>query len=150
LDKARFDGGCLFATVLMVEDFQPFRQLLSSILQRSPRTRLICEVADGLQAVEKADELDPDLILLDIGLPKLNGIEAARRISQVSPQSKIIFVSSEFSAEIMRNALATGARGYVVKVDAGRELLTAVEAVLRGEEFLSSTAACVLCEYGNS
>ena len=134
----------------MVEDFQPFRQLLSSILQRNPRTRLICEVADGLQAVEKADELDPDLILLDIGLPKLNGIEAARRISQVSPESKIIFVSSEFSAEIMRNALATGARGYVVKVDAGRELLTAVEAVLRGEEFLSSTAAWVLCEYGNS
>ena len=76
------------------------------------------------------------MILLDIGLPKLNGIEAARRIRKLSPQSKILFVSQESSADVVQEALATGARGYVVKTDAGSELLTAVDAVLRGERFV--------------
>jgi CheY-like chemotaxis protein len=87
LDKA-VSGGDLYISVLMAEDFEPFRQLLSSILETNRRSRLICEVADGLEAVEKADELDPDLILLDIGMPKLNGIEAAGRVSQVSLNRK--------------------------------------------------------------
>jgi CheY-like chemotaxis protein len=78
------------------------------------------------------------LILLDIGLPILNGIEAARRIRTVSPQSKILFVSQESSAKIVREALATGAMGYVVKTDAGSELLAAVEAVRQGKQYLGS------------
>ena len=94
------------------------------------------EVTDGLEAVQKAQELQPDLILLDIGLPRLNGIEAARRIRKLSPKSKVLFVSQESSADVVQEALRTGAEGYVVKMDAGLELLSAVNAVLRGERFV--------------
>jgi CheY-like chemotaxis protein len=107
------------------------------MLRKLPEPQIICEVADGLEAVQKAEELQPDLILLDIGLPRLNGIEAARRIRELSPASKIVFVSQESSADLVRAALDTGAWGYVVKMDAGSELLTAVNAVLRGEQFVS-------------
>ena len=83
-----------------------------------------------------AKELQPDLIVLDIGLPSLNGIEAARRIRKLSPKSKILFVSQESSADVVRAALGTGAQGYVLKSDAGSELLVGVNAVLRGEQFV--------------
>ena len=115
----------------MVEDYEPFRRFLCSTLSREPGFE-ICEAADGLEAVKKAEELQPDLILLDIGLPSLNGIGAARRIHKLSPESKILFVSQESSAEVVYEALASGALGYVVKVHAGSELLPAVEAVLQG------------------
>src|SRR5262249_13006887 len=88
-----------------------------------------------------AQKLHPDLILLDIGLPTMNGIEAARRIREVSPTSKVIFMSENRSWDIAEGALATGAAGYVVKSDAGNELLPAVEAVLQGKQFLSTTLA---------
>lgn len=125
----------------MVEDFEPFRRAVTSILQRQSELQIISESSDGLEAVRKAEELQPDLILLDIGLPKLNGIEAARRIRRVSPGSKILFVSQESSVDLAREALTLGAQGYVVKSDAGSDLLTAVNAVLRGETFLSRTLA---------
>ena len=97
--------------------------------------------SDGLEAVQKAEELQPDLILLDIGLPSLNGIEVARQIRKFSPKSKILFVSQESSAEMVQGALGTGAQGYVLKGDAGRELLEGVNAVLRGEQFVSGRFA---------
>ena len=97
--------------------------------------------SDGLEAVQKAEELQPDLILLDIGLPSLNGIEVARQIRKRSPESKILFVSQESSAEMVQVALGTGAQGYVFKSDAGRELLEGVNAVLRGEQFVSGRFA---------
>jgi DNA-binding response OmpR family regulator len=93
-------------------------------------------VSDGSEAVQKAEELKPDLILLDIGLPKLNGIEVARRIRQLSPESKIIVLSQESSLDVVNEALGLGVLGYVVKAAAGTELLPAVEAVLRGERFV--------------
>jgi DNA-binding NarL/FixJ family response regulator len=124
--------------VLVVEDFEPFRQFIASTLQKRPELQIICEVPDGLEAVQKAQELQPDLILLDIGLPTLNGIEAARRIRNLSPESKIIFLSQESSADAVHEALGLGALGYVVKVHAGSELLAAVEAVLQGNHFVSS------------
>jgi CheY-like chemotaxis protein len=108
-----------------------------SMLQKQTELRVICEVPDGLEAVEKAAELQPDLILLDIGLPKLNGIEAARRIRELSPKSKIIFVSQESSVDIVQEALSLGAQGYVVKTHAGKDLLAAVEGVLQGKICLS-------------
>ncbi len=98
--------------------------------------QLVGEVSDGLQAVRTAEELQPDLIVLDIGLPSLNGIEAARRIRKLSPISKILFVSQESSADVVQEALRTGAHGYVVKSDAGRELVAGVNAVLRGKQFV--------------
>jgi DNA-binding NarL/FixJ family response regulator len=97
-------------------------------------------VSDGLQAVQKAEELRPDLVLLDIGLPKLNGIEAARRIRKVSRGSKILFVTQESSAEVVRECLRLGALGYVMKECAARELLLALEAVCQGRQFVSSAA----------
>ncbi len=113
--------------------------MLVATLENNPNIRIICEVSDGAQAVKKANELQPDLILLDIGLPSLNGIEAARQIRGLSPKSKIIFVTQEASPEVVTEALEAGASGYVVKTDAGRDLFAAVEAVLRGEQFLSRT-----------
>ena len=79
--------------VLVVEDFEPFRRFVCSTVGDSSELQVICEVSDGLEAVQKAKELQPDLILLDIGLPNLNGIAAARQIRKLSPQSKILFVS---------------------------------------------------------
>jgi len=119
--------------VLVVEDYEPFRRFLSSKLNKIQDVQLVDEVSNGLEAVQKAEELKPDLVLLDIGLPKLNGIEAARRIRSLSPMSKIIFLSQESSADVVQEALNTGAQGYVIKDDAGRKLLPTVDAVLRGE-----------------
>ena len=96
----------------------------------------IGEASDGEEAIELAQALQPDLILLDIGLPKLNGIEVARRIRDLAPRSKIIFCSQEFSVDIVQAAFSAGAAGYVVKMDAESELLTAVDVVLRGEQFV--------------
>ena len=122
----------------MVEDNEPFQRFVCSTLETSPELQVISRVSDGLDAVQKAEELQPDLIVLDIGLPTLSGIEAARRIQKLSPQSKIIFLTQETSADVVREALNLGAKGYVVKVNAGSELLAAVEAVRQGGEFVSS------------
>jgi CheY-like chemotaxis protein len=103
--------------------------------------QIVGEVSDGLEAVQKAQELQPDLIVLDIGLPTLNGIEAARRIRKLSPESKILFMSQESSADVVQEALALGALGYVVKVHAGSDLLPAVGAVLGGRQFVSASLA---------
>jgi DNA-binding NarL/FixJ family response regulator len=105
-------------------------------LRENHNLRVIGVASDGLEAVQKAVELQPDLILLDIGLPSLNGIEVARQIRKLSPKSKILFVSQESSADIVQGALGTGAQGYVLKSDAERELLEGVNAVLRGEQFV--------------
>jgi DNA-binding NarL/FixJ family response regulator len=123
--------------VLVVEDFEPFRRFICSTLRKRPEFQIVEEVADGLAAVQKAEELQPDLIVLDIGLPLLNGIDAARQIRQLSPKSKILFMSQESSADVVQQALALGALGYVVKSHAGGELLPAVEAVLQGRQFVS-------------
>jgi DNA-binding NarL/FixJ family response regulator len=122
--------------VLVVEDHEPFRRFICSTLEKRAELQVICEASDGLEAVRKAEELHPELIVLDIGLPSLNGMEAARRIRKLSTESAILFVSQESSADVVREALATGARGYVVKTDVGRELLEAVDAVLRGGQFV--------------
>jgi DNA-binding NarL/FixJ family response regulator len=99
--------------------------------------QIIAEVSDGLEAVPQAVELKPDLILLDIGLPTLNGIAAARQIREVVPDSKIIIVSQESSPDVVQEALNLGARGYVVKTRAASDLMTAVKAVLEGRQFVS-------------
>ena len=123
--------------VLVVEDYEPFRRFVCSTLRKAPGVQVIGEVADGLEAVRKAEEQQPDLILLDLGLPGLNGIEAARRIRKLSPNSKIIFVSQEFSADVVQEGFSLGALGYVVKARAASELLAAVEAVCQGRQFVS-------------
>jgi DNA-binding NarL/FixJ family response regulator len=123
--------------VLVVDDFEPFRSFVCSALQQKPELEVVCELSDGLAAVQKAAELNPDLILLDIGLPTLNGIEAARQIRKLVPKAKILFLSQESSADVVKEVLNLGARGYVVKTQAGSELLPAVEAVLHDKQFVS-------------
>ena len=125
--------------ILIADDYADWRRQVRSVLQARPEWQVIAEASDGLEAVEKAQGLKPDLILLDIGLPKLNGIEAARRIQQLSPSSKIIFLSQNNNLDIVRAALSTGARGYVRKTDVKKELLPATDAVLRGKQFVSSS-----------
>jgi DNA-binding NarL/FixJ family response regulator len=127
------------ASILITDDYADWRLQVRSVLQARPEWQVISEASDGLEAVEKAQAVKPDLILLDIGLPKLNGIEAARRIQQLSPSSKIIFLSQNNDLDIVRAALSTGARGYVRKTDVKKELIPAMEAVLRDEQFISSS-----------
>ena len=125
--------------ILMADDYEGWRRQARSLLQARPQWQVVAEASDGPEAIQKAEELKPDLILLDIGLPKLNGIEAARQIRQLSPGSKIIFLSQYNDHDVVRAALAIGALGYVHKKDALSELLLAVDSVLRSELFVSSS-----------
>jgi DNA-binding NarL/FixJ family response regulator len=125
--------------ILVSDDYADWRRQVRLVLQARPEWQVISEASNGLDAVQKARDLKPEIILLDIGLPKLNGIEAAGRIRQLSPNSKIIFLSQNNDIDMVRAALNTGARGYVRKTDVKRELLPAVDAVLRGKQFVSSS-----------
>jgi len=127
--------------VLVVEDFKPFRRLICSMISQMPQLQIVGEASDGLEAVRKAGELRPELILLDIGLPTLNGIEAARRIRARAPDSKLIFVSQQSDLNVVQEALNLGALGYVVKTRIGRDLLPSVEAVILDRQFVSPTLA---------
>jgi DNA-binding NarL/FixJ family response regulator len=140
----QFDSGKVVTwvssiSVLVVEDFAAFRQFLTATLASMSGLQVIGEASDGLEAVQKALDLQPDLILLDIGLPSLDGIEAARRIRKISPASKIIFVIQESSADVVQVAVDLGANGYVVKAHAGGDLVAAIEAVLSGKSSFSHT-----------
>jgi len=123
--------------VLVVEDNEPFRRFICSTLENRRDLQIVGIASDGLAAVQKAGEVRPDLVLLDVGLPALSGIEAARRILKLSPQSKIIFLTQESSPDVAQEAFNLGAKGYVVKIHAGSELLPAVEAVCGGGQFVS-------------
>jgi len=127
--------------VLVVDDYEPWHNFVATTLQKKPELHIVGHTFDGLDAVEHGQQFQPDLVLLDIGLPRLNGIEAARKILQVSPKSKILFISENRSPDIAEQALCTGAGGYVVKSDAANELLPAVEAVLEGRRFVSASLA---------
>ena len=123
--------------MLIVEDYEAFRQHLRSMLLEMTQYSIVSEVSDGLQAVRQAEELQPDLVLLDLSLPTLNGMEAGRRIRRLSPNSKIVFLSQESSREVMQGAFGIGALGYVLKSEAA-ELPLALETVMKGEQFMSS------------
>jgi DNA-binding NarL/FixJ family response regulator len=124
--------------ILVVDDFKEWRHLVVLLLQARPEWQVICEVSDGSEAVQKAEELKPDLVLLDIALPKLNGIEVARQVQQLSPNSKIVFLSTHNSPDLVEVALSSGAHGYVYKGHAKSDLLPAIDAVLQGKQFLST------------
>lgn len=125
--------------ILVADDFEPFRRFVCSTLQDKLESQTIIEASDGVAAVELAQALQPYLVLLDIGMSKLNGIEAAQRILQLSPKSKILFVSQESS--VVQAAFSVDASGYVVKMDMVSELVPAVNAVLSGKTFVGSRFA---------
>jgi len=124
-------------STLIVEDYDDFRRTLRIMLEEKTPCLVVGEAADGVQAVKMAEELRPGLILLDIALPNLNGIEAARQIRSVSPSSKLIFLTQNRSPAMMQAAFCLGALAYLLKSDA-RELPFAIEAVLKGEQYVSS------------
>ncbi len=123
--------------ILVVDDFEPWRTVIRRILGRRNCVQIVGEACDGLEAVQKARNLKPDLILLDIAMPRLNGVEAARQIREVVADSKILFVSQECSPEIAQETVKEGAQGYVIKSRAETDLLRAIEAVTEGKPFFS-------------
>jgi DNA-binding NarL/FixJ family response regulator len=125
--------------ILVVDDNEPFRRFVTSTLRDRQNLNVVGEAGDGLEAVQRAEALQPDLILLDIGLPELNGLEAARQISSLAPNARIIFLTQESASDVVTEALSLGAWGYVAKVRAGKELLVAVDAVMQGQRFVSSS-----------
>ena len=134
-------GGRAPIRVLVVDDFEPFRRLIVDILKNRSELQIVSEASDGSDAVEKARQLQPDLVLLDIGLPKLNGIEASRRIKEISPLSRILLVSQLLSADVVHEGLRLGATGFVAKLDVTKDLHIGVNSVLRGETFFSRALA---------
>jgi DNA-binding NarL/FixJ family response regulator len=125
--------------IVVVDDFEPCRRTIVSIIEEDPELQVIREASDGLQAVQMCEELQPELVVLDVGLPKLSGLEVARQIRVLSPDSKILFLSVIPSQDVILEALRIGAFGYIAKVDAVRDLLPAVRAALAGREFLRFT-----------
>ena len=126
--------------ILVVEDHAPFRRLICTALQGQSEFQTI-EAADGFEAVQKAEELQPALVLLDINLPKLHGFEVAKQIHSLVPRARLLFVSQESSPDIVRKALSLGADGYVQKLSSGTDLLPAIDAALGGQRFVSSSLA---------
>ena len=122
--------------ILVVDDFEPWRRCLCSFLRRRPAWQIICEASDGLEAIEKSRELQPDIVLLDVGLPTLNGIEAAKQIREVSPRSRVVFLSENTCPDVVREALRVGGCGYVVKRDAGGDLVAALDAAIANKQFV--------------
>lgn len=122
--------------ILVVEDYEPFRRVIRSILKEHGEFVIISETSDGLEAIRRAEQFQPDVVLLDIGLPVLNGIEAAKGISSVAPQTKILFVSQESSPEIIRETFRAGGRAYVHKARVAGDLVLAIKVVLSGKQFV--------------
>ena len=122
-------------SILVVDDSRVWRQYVCSLLYRHLDRVVISEGSDGLEAVQKSEELQPDLVLLDIGLPNLNGLEAARLIRSVALRSRILFVTSYDWPELSHEAMNLGARALVVKSRAVRDLLPAISTILRDEQF---------------
>jgi DNA-binding NarL/FixJ family response regulator len=127
--------------ILFVDDFEPFRRTVALWLEERPELKIIATGSDGEEAVRKAEELAPDLVLLDIGLPGLNGIEAAQQITALTPRPKVLFISENRSPVIAREALACGGDGYLVKTDLGGELVPAIKAIMAGGRFIGRRMA---------
>lgn len=123
--------------ILVADDYGPWRHFVLSKVKKTSGLEVIGEAADGTEAIARALELKPDLILLDIGLPHLSGLEVARRLGEMLPGTRIIFLTQNRDAELMAHCLSHGGKGYVVKADAGSELLPAIEAVMQGAEYIS-------------
>ena len=117
--------------ILLVDDAEPWRRVECSILESVPSFSVLGEATDGLQAIELSSKMGPDIVLLDIGMPVMNGIEAAQQIQDASPSARIVFVTQNDDADLRDAALATGAAGYLLKTNAGSELLPVIKAALR-------------------
>lgn len=123
--------------ILLVDDYVPWRRFVLSLVHPSPVLEVVGEAADGIEAIRRGLELKPDLLLLDIGLPRLNGIEVARCIGKMLPPTKILFLTENSDRDVIAQCLGDGALGYVAKGDARSELLPAIAAVMQGTRYIS-------------
>jgi DNA-binding NarL/FixJ family response regulator len=134
--------------ILVADDHEVVRHGVRALLESHPGWQVCAEAYDGRDAVEKAGKNLPDIVILDIGMPGLNGFEATRQIRKASPRSEVLILTMHESEQIVREVIASGARGYVLKSDAGRDLITAVEALSRHNTFFTtSVAEMVLQKY---
>lgn len=132
--------------ILLAEDHRMFREALKLILGREPDIEVVGEAGDGRELLQRAAELQPDIVCMDIGMPELNGIEATRRLRDVSPQTRVIGLSGFANRQYVMDMLQAGAKGYVIKAEAGEELLRAIRAVQRDHSYLSPQVANVVAE----
>jgi DNA-binding NarL/FixJ family response regulator len=132
--------------ILIAEDHEVARQGIRSLLESHPGWEVCAEAKDGREAVEAAGKLKPDVLLLDIGMPNLNGLDAARQILATTPDARILIVTIHDSEQVVREVLAAGARGFVLKSDAGRDLLAAVEALQHRRTFFTPKVAQMMLD----
>ena len=129
--------------ILVVDDHDSVRRGICALFRTQPYFEVVCEAADGIEAVTKAEKLQPDVIVLDITMPRMGGFEAARRIGKVAPSAEIVFLSQHDSVESVRQGLRYG-RAYVVKSDAAEELIAAVRAVSEKKHYVNARFAALL------
>jgi len=132
--------------ILIADDHELLRRGLVAELSQVPGWVVIAEVANGRAAVASAAELKPDLVVLDLTMPELNGLEAARRILTADPDTRVLILTAHESEQLVREVLSVGARGYVLKSDAGRILVVALQALLEGGSFFTSSVARMVME----
>ncbi len=132
--------------ILVADDHEIVRRGVCALLKSHAEWDVCAEVADGREAVDKAKQLEPDIVILDIGMPNVNGLTAARQILQNDPQQKILFLTITDSEQIVREVLQAGARGFVLKSDAARDLLTAVEALEKNRTFFTRRVSEMILE----
>jgi DNA-binding NarL/FixJ family response regulator len=127
--------------ILIADDHEVARQGIRSLLENHAGWEVCGEARDGREAVEFASQLKPDVLLLDIGMPNLNGLDAARQILTMLPEARILILTIHDSEQVVREVLAAGAQGFLLKSDAGRELVAAVEALQNRKTFFTSKVA---------
>lgn len=132
--------------LLLADDHEIVRQGLRSMLEAQRECQIVGEAADGRQAVAMTKELNPDVVILDIGMPSLNGLEATRQILKMRPQTKVLILTMHESDSVIREVLDAGARGYILKTDAGRDLVSAVESLRRNKTFFTSRVAQMILD----
>jgi len=134
------------ARILVADDHDVVRQGLRLLIQEQPQWKIIAEIKDGRNAVEKASESKPDIAILDISMPSLNGLDATRQILKLNTHTKILILSMHDSEQVIEKAVNAGARGYVLKADAGRDIVRAVQALLNGQTFFTQKAAQIILD----
>ena len=132
--------------ILVADDHEVVRKGLVSLLQAQPEWQVCGEAGDGREAVEKALQLKPDVVILDIGMPSLNGLEATRQILKANPQARVLILTLHDSDQVVREVLNAGARGFLLKSDAARDLVAAVEALRHDKTYFTSKVAAMVLE----
>ena len=134
--------------ILLADDHSLVRQGFRRILESHPDFEIIGEAADGRQAVEMTEKLRPDVVVMDVAMPGMNGIDATRQICETSPRTRVLALSMHRDAVYVREILRAGARGYLLKDAIDADLVSAVRAVARGEGYIAPAVAdCVLADY---